>query len=116
MERNENWSVYVNSEPMTYPKEVNKLIHLYTGSAHYFCTFTGKWFKTLDGKLLTLYNPVFWKYIDDLPNKIVVKYLENRCQNPFGSLNCDKYINGECISSEDCIYKTGYNQYLAYNE
>lgn len=116
MVQNENWNVYLESDVNTYPKEKDKLIHIWTGEQHFLGYFVGQWFRTTDGRMISLVKPVFWQYVDELPNKIVVKYTFI-CMQPFSS--CEYNKNDICMKDiekeKDCPFRNRKPEYFAYN-
>ena len=113
---NVNWKVFVEGVKNTYPYNKNKLIHIYTGENHYLAIFTDRGFITQDGIELHFFNPVFWQYVDYLPNK-VVKRVETKCTKPNNS--CEYEDDGYCFDKPvnmKCQYCKKITEYYAYTE
>lgn len=117
MVQNLKWNVYLESDSDTHPKEKNKLVHIWTGEQHYLGKFVGSWFRTTEGRMITIVKPIFWQYVDELPNKVVVKY-NFICMQPFSSCKYNK--NDICmldIEKElDCPFRKRKAEYFAFNE
>lgn len=119
MEYNTHWKVAVRGEEHTYPME-NKLVLIYVDSNLTPCIFYNHAFRKINSKqsikVINFNTPIFWQYVDLLPNQIkvhnVVKCGKKTC-------DCEFIDDGYCFdkpSEIDCGYRRVRTEYYAYNE
>lgn len=116
MNVNTYWKVFVEGDESTFPCFSDKLIHVYTGVRHLFCVFrNGSFFDTTDNQLLIFKIPVYWQYVDKVPDGFnIVK--SRKCVKP--NQDCEFEDEGYCFDApvnKKCRYCKMSNKYVPYN-
>lgn len=121
MDTNYDWNVYVPNNKRTFPRFESRICVVYATQQMYrnsflkFAYFCNGAFKSLDGDIIPQDIPLFWRYVERLPDDFKVIRPE-KCAKK--ERDCEFEDDGYCMHNgrkKSCKYRKCVEEFYAVN-